>query len=150
MRITFQFQNFYILIFYCSNTIDKSYCHVSHRYGFNSLFAIISSIEFYISTKYDKYDDVRQFKLDQDASWGSDKSLGSRKKEAASIHLNAAHQALSSLSVQAKEQFEAGMKALSTGDSNGASMHLKAAEMKLLAESWHLKFASKFFVVVKE
>ena len=40
-------------------------------------------------------------------------------EEAASIHLNAAHQALSSLSVQAKEQFDAGMKALSTGDSNG-------------------------------
>jgi hypothetical protein len=32
------------------------------------VFAIISSIEFNIITKYDKYDDVRQFKLDQDAS----------------------------------------------------------------------------------
>lgn len=56
-------------------------------------------------------------------------------KEDGSIRLNAAHQAISSLSIQAKGQFEAGMKALSTGDSNGALMHLKAAEMKLLADS---------------
>lgn len=47
------------------------------------------------------------------------KALEVGNKEAASIHLNAAHKAISSLSVQAKEQFEAGMKALSTGDSNG-------------------------------
>ena len=63
------------------------------------------------------------------------KALEQGNKEAASIHLNAAHQAISSISVQAKKQFEAGMKALSTGDSNGALMHLKAADMKLLAES---------------
>lgn len=31
-------------------------------------FAIISNIGFNICTKYDKYDDVRQFKLDQNAS----------------------------------------------------------------------------------
>jgi hypothetical protein len=34
-----------------------------------------------------------------------------------------------------KSNLKSGMKALSTGDSNGAPMHLKAAEMKLLAES---------------
>jgi hypothetical protein len=43
-----------------------------------------------------------------------------------------------------KSNLKSGMKALSSGDSNGAPMHLEAAEMKLL------KFASKFFVVVKE
>ncbi len=48
------------------------------------------------------------------------KALEVGNKEAASIHLNAAHQAISSISVQAKEQFEAGMKALSNGDSNSA------------------------------
>jgi hypothetical protein len=58
-------------------------------------------------------------------------ALEGGNKDAASIHLNAAHQAISSLSVQAKEQFEAGMKALSTGDSNGALMHLKAADAAL-------------------
>jgi hypothetical protein len=63
------------------------------------------------------------------------KALEVGNKEAASIHLNAAHQAISSISVQAKEQFEAGMKALSNGDSNSALMHLKAADMKLLAKS---------------
>jgi hypothetical protein len=62
------------------------------------------------------------------------KALEVGNKEAASIHLNAAHQAISSISIQAK-QFETGMKALSNGDSNSALMHLKAADMKLLAES---------------
>jgi hypothetical protein len=56
------------------------------------------------------------------------KALEVGNKEATSIHLNAAHQAISSLSFQAKEQFEAGMKAFSAGDSNGAHMHLKALQ----------------------
>ena len=37
------------------------------------------------------------------------KALEEGNKEAASIHLNA-HQAISSISIQAKQQFEAGMK----------------------------------------
>jgi hypothetical protein len=63
------------------------------------------------------------------------KALESGNKEAASIHLNAGHQAISSIPAQAKEQFEAGMKALSAGDSNGALMHLKAADVKLSADT---------------
>jgi hypothetical protein len=63
------------------------------------------------------------------------KALENGNKEAASIHLNAGHQAISSLSVQSKEQFEAGMKALSTGDSNGALIHLKAADVNLPADT---------------
>ena len=51
------------------------------------------------------------------------------------VCLDAAHQAISSISIQAKQQFEAGMKALYNGDSNSALIHLKAADMKLLAES---------------
>jgi hypothetical protein len=64
MRMNFQFENFDILISYCSNTSnDESYCYVC---------------------------------------------------------LNAAHQDISSISIQAKQQFGAGMKALSNGDSNSA------------------------------
>jgi len=55
--------------------------------------------------------------------------------ESASIHLNAAHQDIPSVSIQAEEQFEAGMKALSTGDSNSALIHLKTADVKLSSES---------------
>ena len=66
-------------------------------------------------------------------------------EEAASIHLKGAHQAISTISIQAKQEFEAGMKALSNGDSNSAVMHLKAPDMKLVGESLYLKFTSKFF-----
>lgn len=62
------------------------------------------------------------------------KALESGNK-AASIHLNAGHQTISSIPTQAKEQFEAGMKALSAGDSTGALMHLKAADVKLSADT---------------
>lgn len=52
--------------------------------------------------------------------------------DAAAIHLNAGHQAISCVSVNAKELYEAGMKALSTDDLSGALEHLKAAEEKLI------------------
>jgi len=45
--------------------------------------------------------------------------------------LNNGHRDISSVSIDAQELFEAGMKSLSIGDSSGALLHLKAADEKL-------------------
>ena len=59
------------------------------------------------------------------------KYLEAGNKDAAAIHLNNGHRDITSVSSDAQELFEAGMKSLSIGDLSGALLHLKAADEKL-------------------
>jgi len=59
------------------------------------------------------------------------KDLQAGNKDAAAIHLNNGHRDISSVSIDAQQLFEAGMKSLSIGDSSGALLHLKAVDEKL-------------------
>ena len=52
-------------------------------------------------------------------------------KEAAMTQLTAAQQAMSGSSPEAIKHFEEGMKALESGDSKGAIMHLQFADQAL-------------------
>ena len=47
------------------------------------------------------------------------------------IHLNAAKEAMTNDSPEAVKHFEEGMKALESGDSKGAIMHLQFADQAL-------------------
>jgi hypothetical protein len=57
--------------------------------------------------------------------------LQSGDKEAAMTQLTAAQQAMSGSSPEAIKHFEEGMKALESGDSKGAIMHLQFADQAL-------------------
>jgi hypothetical protein len=59
------------------------------------------------------------------------KYLQAGNKDAAAIHLDNGHRDISSVSTDAQELFEAGMKSLSIGDSSGVLLHLNAADEKL-------------------
>lgn len=59
------------------------------------------------------------------------KYLQAGNKDAAAIHLNNGHRDITSVSSDAQELFEAGMKSLSIGDLSGALLNLKAADEKL-------------------